>query len=231
MNKLVQLKVKDISNFQFKQNGQVNIVKIGDMWHGKERKFYGLNSKSKEALIMIINGWIHCYYNSVDSLTTLIKLIPKNINPKFAALPKSQWDIVKEKWPKLDFINHEIYEYLLNNKQNNFTQVKFKDLTLNELAIVLDKQPYIEEFGTKEYVKSRILSGFTCSAFYNNNLVGWEIMNDDNTLGFLRVIDGFKNRGIGTYLHKYLSLKVKNSNLKSICFISKYNQSRFGNRI
>ena len=224
MVNLEYFKIKDNAHLEYKGQSYLNSILLKNIWDNGQRNIIGLKESLDKAALLEVNGWYHFLYNSEEDIAKLIKHLPVNPFPKFAALPLSLKKLVKEKWSTLDFIDHYIYEYKPSQKEFK-SPVKIRPMKEEDLDYFFSNQPYIDEYGGKDYILHRIKSGFTACAEVDSKLVGWEIMQDDGTLGFLRVEDNYKRQGIGLALHHSLSQKIINSGYKSICHISVFNTS------
>lgn len=62
---------------------------------------------------------------------------------------------------------------------------------------------------TKNYIKDRIMKGYTASIRKDGKLVAWVLTHDDGAIGCLTVLDGYRNKGLGTNVCAKLISKIR----------------------
>jgi 8-oxo-dGTP diphosphatase len=82
--------------------------------------------------------------------------------------------------------------------------------------------PYIHKlsdykaFTSVSYVEERLSMGISAGFMVNNKLVAWGLTHDDGSLGFLQVLDGYRNKGLGQQI--LLELSRQKRELKEAVF-------------
>ena len=64
---------------------------------------------------------------------------------------------------------------------------------------------------TKNYIKERIMKGYTACIRKDGNLVAWVLTHDDGAIGCLCVLDGYRNQGLGTNVCTKLISKIRSA--------------------
>ena len=54
-----------------------------------------------------------------------------------------------------------------------------------------------KDYTSVEYIEDRLSKDISAGIFVNNNLVAWGFTHDDGALGFLHVLEDFRNKGYG----------------------------------
>jgi ribosomal protein S18 acetylase RimI-like enzyme len=81
------------------------------------------------------------------------------------------------------------------------------------------------EFISPEYARSRILAGPAVGVRENGVLVAWGMTQDDGAMGFLHVIDKYRNRGYGRRITIALAAELRRRNRRPFAYISETNSS------
>ncbi len=72
---------------------------------------------------------------------------------------------------------------------------------------------------TKNYIKDRIMKGYTASIRKDGKLVAWVLTHDDGAIGCLCVLDGYRNNGLGTNVCAKLISKMRRDGKKPFLYI------------
>ena len=62
---------------------------------------------------------------------------------------------------------------------------------------------------SKDFIKDRIMKGYTASIRKDGKLIAWVLTYDDGAIGCLCVLDGYRNQGLGTSLCAKLISKIR----------------------
>jgi GNAT superfamily N-acetyltransferase len=99
-----------------------------------------------------------------------------------------------------------------------------RSLEEKDAAFLMEHQPYVEEYGGLDYLLYRIRTGLTAGVEIAGQLAGWEVFQDDGTLGFLRVLETYRGRGYAGALHGWLAARVREAGWKAISHVSIFNR-------
>lgn len=221
MKDLREYNVADYHDLVYCLKPYNNLVYLRDIWDAGKRKFLSTPSLIKKAILVETNGWFHLYYNSIDALQQIIRLLPDNMDIKFAALPVELWETVKKRWPHLLFIHHHVCH--IKKKTLYPCDYPITPLQVEDIGFLVRNQPYIDEYGGESYLKHRIKKGLTACIRFKVELIAWEIFHDDGTMGFLRVKESYRRQGLGLAIQAYLANKVIDVGKKALGYVSIYN--------
>lgn len=217
------------SGVSFDQNGLMNPTYLDETFIGRNGKILSFPGDHRRALVVLINGWYHCYYKRDFMLLPIFESLPAQPPPKIAALPMQHWKSVKARWPQLDVIQHQLLEHAqVPDSWQEAQAWKTDQLEIRDIQRVLDHQPYLDEYGGLEYLLHRVRSGATACIRINGEVVAWELQNDDGTMGFLRVLGDHRRKGMGTALKTALAERIRQQGRRAQGFISVYNSSAQG---
>jgi ribosomal protein S18 acetylase RimI-like enzyme len=222
---LVSLPSSPYRELRFQAEAWANPVRLGEIFGGAEGTFLALPGRVAEAVLYETGGWFHGLYNRRETLLELIDHLPAEPEPKFVALPELAWARVRERWPELHFNDHEIFRYRPAGAPPRplpepAPEAEMSALAAKDVPVLLRHQLYLDEYGGEPYLRARIEAGRSLGVRLDGQLVGWEIVQSDGTLGFLRVLPPYRRRGLATLLHRRLSLSMSEQGLASICHIS-----------
>jgi GNAT superfamily N-acetyltransferase len=206
----------------FRGDPGTNPVRLGGLWHRAGEQLLTDPEDPEGAVLYRRDRWWHLLHNRPEALGRLIAALPSDPEPCFAALPPHQWALVRTRWPRLHLNVHLTLES--EPRETSFEGAPIRPLQEGDAAVLLERQPYVEEYGGLDYLLHRIRSGFTAGVEVDRQLVGWEILQDDGTLGFLRVAEPFRRRGYARALHTWLALRVREAGWKAISHVSAHNK-------
>ena len=87
--------------------------------------------------------------------------------------------------------------YILNNSISiNFPKRDTVKLDKSFAPVIYDKSDY-KNYLSIEYVEDRLIRDISAGILMNNQLVAWGFTHDDGALGFLHVLEGYRNKGYG----------------------------------
>jgi 8-oxo-dGTP diphosphatase len=64
-------------------------------------------------------------------------------------------------------------------------------------AAYVHKHSDYKAFTSVSYVEERLSKGISAGFMVNNKLVAWGLSHDDGSIGFLQVLDAYRNKGLG----------------------------------
>lgn len=209
------------SHLVFRNEPGTNPVRLGDLWQREGDRFLADAADPEGAILYRRADWWHALHNRPEALAALLATLPDEPEPRFAALPPHQWDQVRERWPGLYFNVHLTLE---SEPGPPALGIPVRSLEEKDAAFLMEHQPYVEEYGGLDYLLYRIRTGLTAGVEVDGGLAGWEVFQDDGTLGFLRVLEPFRGRGYAGALHAWLAARVRGAGWKAISHVSAYNR-------
>lgn len=78
---------------------------------------------------------------------------------------------------------------------------------------------------TKNYIKDRIMKGYTASIRRDGKLVAWVLTHDDGAIGCLCVLDGYRNQGLGTNVCVKLISKIRQEGKEPFLYLGDQNNN------
>ena len=172
----------------------------------------GLFSKGSSILIKGISDkeWTYISSNNETEFALLLNILTgTNIN--FAVAEDWQLPIIKRKF---DFeIELTTMKYYLPVEVNIPIPRTNKIFTLSaEHAEYIYNNSIYKDFLAVDYIKERILKGISGGMFEDDKPIAWAITHDDGAIGFLHVLEEFRNKGIAQDLTYYIIKKVREKN-------------------
>jgi GNAT superfamily N-acetyltransferase len=83
-------------------------------------------------------------------------------------------------------------------------------------AAYIHKHSDYKAFTSVSYIEERLSKGISAGFMVNNKLVAWGLTHDDGSLGFLQVLDAYRNKGLGQQI--LLKLIQQKRGLKEAVF-------------
>ena len=71
------------------------------------------------------------------------------------------------------------------------------------------KHSHFKEYTPISYINECIMEGITCGIYINGKLAGWAMTHDDKAIGFLHVLEEYRNRGVATGIMNYMAQKTR----------------------
>jgi len=201
-----------------------NKITLKHTWnHNHQKTFWSTPDLMEQAVLIDNCGWFQMFYNSIDALEHVICLMPQDLEVKFVALPAQLWETIKNRWSGLHFNNHAVY--CLNENVPFSSDFDIVPIAASDVDYIAANQPYLEEYGGKSYLEHRVNCGLTACVRHKGKLIAWEILQDDGSMGFLRVADDFRRQGIGTAVQAYLAEMVLKNGMNPLCHVGLVNKS------
>lgn len=222
---LLTFPIIDYPTLGFNRLGRHNPVSLGSLWHDNGRRAVVSTDGLLDRAVLVpgLHGWYQALYNSQASLLELLALLPLEPEPKFTALPEYAWGLVRERWPELHFNDH-----WLVRARADFSPVQTGEvvpLLPADLGFLCQHQPYLEEYGGRGYLAQRLEHGITAGIREEDGLRAWGILHEDGTLGFLRVRQELRRRGLAAAVVNFLVRRVLDAGLIPLGHISHYNRA------
>lgn len=82
-------------------------------------------------------------------------------------------------------------------------------LMVSDAEYIYDNSTY-KEFLSVEYIKDRIQRGCSAGIYILDKLIAWTITHDDGAIGFLHVLEEYRNRGYAYDLMLAMIAKIRN---------------------
>lgn len=223
MNCVVPLEFAHFQSLSFQGEDFLNYVRLEDLWCPSGAVFLAQKKDPEGAIVYQRGNWYHSLYNSHESLSRVIAHLPQGGDVRFAALPEKQWNLARERWPNLHFNENLVIEYKAE-VEVPLDIGALRPLREGDVDFLMEHQLYLDEYGGKDYLLHRIEKGVTSGIEIEGDLVGWELLQDDGTLGFLRILESFRGKGAGRSLHYDLARKVQGLGKRAISHVSIYNR-------
>lgn len=154
--------------------------------------------------------WTYTSSNNETGFSLLInKLTGSSIN--FAVVEDWQLPIIKRKFDfeiELTTIKYYLPDEVIIPKLQT---INFFPLSIDHAEYIYNNSIY-KEFLTVEYIKERIKKGISGGIFEDDKLIAWAITHDDGAIGFLHVLEEFRNRGFAKDLTYYIIRKIRENN-------------------
>jgi len=225
---LLEFNISDFTTTSFQIASYSNNIEIEKLYSLSKKTLLSTPGIREDAVFVQHNNWLQLYFNfyEVEKAIKLIRELPVNINIKFVALRKIFWNEVQERWSKLHFHKHYVYQFDIQHEESDYS---FDHLRPMDVEFLAKNQKYLDEYGGVGYLTHRIHQNITACYRENDELVAWVLLHDDGTIGFLRVLDSHKGKNIGTQLLAHFINKVIKLGHQAIAQMSEYNKS--SNRI
>ena len=147
---------------------------------------------SKAFVVKTHDLWVYFLCDNMADFISLFKITSKKYT-RFAALENWMKVIIEEKSP-VDWAI-ESYEYVSDMENTVYNKSTLAEkLEENDAYFIYDNFGNKEEY-TVEYLKERIKKDVSACIRINGELAAWGLTHDDKTIGFLYVLDKYRNKG------------------------------------
>jgi ribosomal protein S18 acetylase RimI-like enzyme len=165
--------------------------------------------------------WIFVSSTNEDELRTLAEKLDVG-DDHFAAV--DDWMVPILSKGKEVVWNLSMIQFILP-EEVKMPKVDFetKRLSLKDVNRVYENSNY-RDFISIEYVKDRILCGPSVAIHEKNQLVAWAMTQDDGAMGFLHVLDNYRNRGYGYGVTVALIERLRKQGKRAFVYIEQDNQ-------
>ncbi len=155
------------------------------------------------AVFLRAGPWRRPFYSDFASLEALIRALPQAPVPRFVALPECLWHVCSKRWPSVHFHEHELWRHHPEARYEDSDAVDI--LTEDDLSQCVAMQPFAGEYGGQSYMQWLIRRRRGRGIRISNRLRAVGFVLDDNVIGFVRVDDRDRRRGLGSALIQCLS--------------------------
>ncbi len=155
--------------------------------------------------------WIYISCNNEDELN-VIKNKLNNDDANFGAI--DDWMITTLAQGKKIIWDIPVQQFYLPDNIN-LPPVNYETLplTIGDSQAIYNNYN-LKEFISIEYITQRIRKGISAGIYKDNKLVSWGITQDDGAIGFLHILDNYREKGYGYKVVLSMVYKlVKNRNL------------------
>ena len=185
-----KIKYQNLSNF-IKNYPQIEIVSL--------KSAYIIRGYSDRAWSYIISE------NEKDFSAILDKIIDKDEN--FVIFDEKYLTELREK--------NEITWILSAQKLYFPAEIILPELKIIPEPLLISDSRFIyenssyKEYISVEYVKERIMNGFSAGIYVDNKLAAWGITQDDGAIGFLNVLPQYQRKGFAKAVTIFLIQKIR----------------------
>ena len=156
---------------------------------------------SKAFIVNTHDFWVYFLCDNIDDFINLFEITSKKYT-HFAALENWMKIIIEEK--SLTDWMLESYEYVCDMENMTYKKSSLAEkLEENDAYFIYDSLENKEEY-TVDYLKERIKKDVSAGIKFNGELAAWGLTHDDKTIGFLYVLDKYRNKGYATDILKTL---------------------------
>ena len=156
---------------------------------------------SKAFVVSTHDFWVYFLCDNTNDFINLFEIASKKYT-HFAALENWMKVIIEEKSP-VDWVI-ESYEYVSDTKNTTYKKSLLAEkLEENDAYFIYEKLGNKEEY-TVEYLKERIKKDVSAGIKFNGELAAWGLTHDDKTIGFLYVLEKYRNKGYASEILKSL---------------------------
>ena len=171
-----------------------NISILGFFSNYPVEKYY-INRNSVLILGKSDHLWAHILSSSENELSSMLA--------KYHMKTKYYFSV--EDWMIPLILNHGTEDWILTTNQfildeNVFTNLpKLNIVKINKsYATFMYNNSDYKDYISIEYIEDRLSKDISAGIFVNDILVAWGFTHDDGALGFLHVLENFRNKGYGT---------------------------------
>lgn len=209
----------------FRRSPKHNPLTLAKLWQdgGRRQLLSCPKLLERAALLPGENGWYQCLYNDVEALVELIARLPKSPPPKLVAAPEETKRILSHRWPGIHFNDHQVYT--LDRERLPTDPKPLSTLRAGDLGELLRRQPYVDEYGGASYLAHRIATGLSSCVRKDGRLVAWGLVQDDGSIGFLRVVESHRSRGLGAAVGIDLAARAVSAGLRPLAHVSTLNRA------
>lgn len=178
---LSQDRLKNLNMINFIINNSVDLIEKND-------DSYIARGKSDEY-------WV---YNSCNT--------PETYNKLLSYVPSDKYFVVQSEWERDLLIDKGIDWEMKCNKLYLEDDVNIENAKHVTRVLGLDDVDYIYEnskysdISNKQYIIDRITKDTALGVFERDELLGWAMIHDDGSIGFLNVMDQHRRKGIARSL-------------------------------
>ncbi|QZY54157.1 GNAT family N-acetyltransferase [Crassaminicella profunda] len=173
-------------------------------------KNYPIDFVEKIGQSILIKGksdenWVYISSSSKEEFETLLKKCDDE--GYFAVM--EDWMIpyiVKDK--KIDWQLSCMKLFFPKEKELSKNKYKMIQLSINDAEYIYNHSHY-KEYTSIDYIKTRIEKGIALGIYENEKLIAWIMTHDDGAIGFLHVLEEYRNKGYGYYLIGALIQKLR----------------------
>ncbi|MBN4081243.1 GNAT family N-acetyltransferase [Caldithrix abyssi] len=165
--------------------------------------------------------WVYISSTYEDELRILAKNLDDN-DKYFAAIEKWMVPILTEN--KEVVWNLSMIQFILP-KEAILPKPKYEImfLSLEDATRVYENSNY-KVFISIEYIKDRIIRGTSVAIYEENQLVAWAMTQDDGAMGFLHVLESYRNRGYGYNISLALIEELRKKGKTPFAYIEEDNR-------
>ena len=171
-----------------------NISILGFFSNYPVEKYY-INGNSVLILGKSDHLWAHILSSSEIELSSILA--------KYHMKTKYYFSV--EDWMIPLILNHGTEDWILTTNQfildeNVFTNLpKLNIVKINKsYATFMYNNSDYKDYISIEYIEDRLSKDISAGIFVNDILVAWGFTHDDGALGFLHILENFRNKGYGT---------------------------------
>jgi len=209
----------------FRRSRDHNPLTLAKLWQdgGRRHLLSRPELLERAALLPGENGWYQCLYNDVEALVELIAHLPKSPPPKLVAAPEETKEILTHRWPGIHFNDHLLYT--LDRDRLPADPKPLSILGADDLTELLRRQPYVEEYGGAGYLSHRVAAGLSSCVREGGRLMAWGLIQDDGSIGLLRVVESHRGRGLGAAVGLDLAARAIAAGLQPLAHVSPLNRA------
>lgn len=202
-----------------KQDELKNINLINFIKHNKINEIHQVKNS------VLVKGtsdreWVYISSDQPEELLVLLNKIDHN-DKAFAAI---------EEW-MLPYLSKNNYAWLLSCIKMyypNEVTIESPQAIIKPLSKAVAKYIYMNsdysDYTTIEYIRDRIEKGIALGIYEHDQLVAWIMTHDDGAIGFLHVLEDFRNKGYAKDLTYHMIQRLREENQLPFVHIEFHNE-------
>ncbi|MCT4620652.1 MAG: GNAT family N-acetyltransferase [Marinisporobacter sp.] len=173
-------------------------------------KNYPIDFIEKIGQSILIRGksdenWV---YISSSSKEEFEKLLKKYDDEEYFAVMEDWMIPYIAKDKKIDWQLSCMKLFFPKEKELAKNKYKMIQLSINDAEYIY-KHSHYKAYTSIDYIKTRIEKGISLGVYENEKLVAWIMTHDDGAIGFLHVLEEYRNKGYGYDLIGAMIQKVR----------------------
>lgn len=190
----------------------------------EENPIYSAERAGNSVLVRGVNDYAWTYIESNDEEE--LKVLLKKLTPEdnyFAAIP--DWIVPhlinkrKTLWDIRTYQYHLPDDVVLTETPHS---IQILPLLPNDAEYIHNYTPYKVAL-MPNYLKDRILKGYSASIRKNDQLIAWILTHDDGAIGCLHVLDEYRKKRYGLAVCSNLCQKLRNTGKEPFCYLGEAN--------